>query len=109
MPYYRLLTNLSMGNTILRHGAIQQLNLSQRKLNGLVERGAISQISTPPLEILPGWEERAARLKSQNIQTIEDLFTVLDDTPETIARLFEMETSDVLQWRKELERDWLSI
>ena len=109
MPYYRILNNLAMGEGHIPRGTIHRLRLSTGKINRLIEVGAISQVSTPPLAILPDWEERASRLKSLEIITIEDLFEALDDVPEQVAQLFETQVEVVLQWRIELERDWLTL
>ena len=109
MTYYRVLCDLAFKNGTLHRGSIHRLKLSPDLINTHLRYGNISEVSTPPLNILPGWEDRAVKLKPLEVFTVADLFTVIEDDPEPLARLFEIDLSDVLQWRKELERDWLTV
>ena len=94
---YRLINALLLGNnSTLPAGIIADLEgeykIKPKVIDVLIERGAIARVSTPPLEVLPGWAYRARRLSSKGIETVEDLLRsdtatlaeVLGVKPETV-------------------------
>ena len=100
---YRLLDNLSYKNgKFLPMGSLQRLgDLSPNVIGILLERGAISIPTTPPLATLPGWETRAKRLeRGCEIVTVMDL---LDADPERIAATLRTRADTVKAWQAEAE------
>lgn len=72
MTYYRILTNLSMGSKILNANTVQDFNMSDEHIQKLLRLGVIAQISTPPLSALPLLKDKAAKLETLGIITLED-------------------------------------
>lgn len=73
MSYYRINTNLTIGSKIVNRNTIANLKLSEGSINKLLESGAISIISTPPLKFMPMWGLRAEKLEKLDIITGLDL------------------------------------
>jgi hypothetical protein len=110
MPFYRILQNIYTDiDHRLERGGIQRLTMKPEHIAVLIDRGAISQIATPPLDILPDWGDRAKKLAKRKIFTVEDILEVLEDNPAPIQKLFELSDDDVLQWRQELITNWLVV
>jgi len=60
MPHYRAFRNLDNG--ICKGEVFPASCLKARALAILAERGFIARVAAPPLDVLPGWAERAALL-----------------------------------------------
>ncbi len=71
----------------------------------LLNKGAIAEISTPPLEILPGWEEKAEVFKEVGIETIGDLVTA--DVEEVAQELHV--PAEGIQEAADEARDWMTV
>jgi len=63
---YRVLSNLDAGKRgIIPVGELTDLHwLSPEKKQILLDVGAVSELQSPPLGVLPGWKNRAKRLAS---------------------------------------------
>ncbi len=75
---YRLINSLLLrDNSTLPAGIIADLEgeykIKPSTIEILIKNGAIAKVSTPPLEVLPGWAYRAKRLASKGVETVEDL------------------------------------
>lgn len=100
--YYRINTNLTIGANIIKGNTIKNLELSEFNINRLLLSGAISVISTPPLEFLPMWELRAEQLKSLGIITgVQLLDSDSNEIAEKLGRTVEMINS----WKQDLIDD----
>lgn len=77
MPLYRILKNLSTKRGVMERGCIENLDWGQDKLDALEQVGAISRVSTPPLEELPNWENRAKKLLP-SVVTVEEFLLAED-------------------------------
>lgn len=57
-----------------KKGTISSLSdVSANGKEALLASGTISEVSSPPLSILPGWEDRAETLGEYNINDVVDL------------------------------------
>ena len=104
MAYYRILKPVSKGGPVGSLNQFAWLNDEQRAR--LVEVRAISRLSAPPLEELPGWERRSKKLRKFGIRTAEQ-FLELDDV-EAVAEGFRVKPSTVERWQDEV-LTWLII
>jgi hypothetical protein len=107
--YYRILSNVSAKNGLIRRGQLCRLDMKPDVLDTLIEVGAISPVSAPELAILPEWEDRAKILKKHRITEMEDLFAAIEDRPATVAGWFGESEATVIHWKEELIRDWLVV
>ena len=85
---YRMIERITFadGRPSLEMGAVSRLKgISKKGIKILLKKGAIAPVSSPPLSILPGWEERAKLLASVGVMNIEDLLT--SDLGEIARRL----------------------
>lgn len=69
--YYRVITALSYGGTILRPNSIHWLRLPPENIAKLIEIGSISAVKTPPISEVPLLENFEARLKKKGITTVQ--------------------------------------
>ena len=66
---YRVLTKLRLSSgVIITEGTVSSLlEISPRGKQGLLSKGAISKVRSPPLHILPGWTTRADQFEQEGI------------------------------------------
>jgi len=72
---YRILDDLewSSGRKLAK-GSIDSLQgVGRGVLAVLEERGVISRVQAPPLEVIPGWKERAEELSTLGVEDVDDL------------------------------------
>ena len=93
MTIYRTLTAMTIGGRRLRKGRVFKGNaLSAASIAGLLKAGRITEVAAPPLEVLPGFEERAATIAEQYNVADADEFVELENLPD----LFEEWQGEVL-------------
>ncbi len=92
--------------TVIPKDTVSELNrVSGSALEILLDREVITEVQTPPLEILPGWEERAIELKEVGIETIGDLVTA---NIESVAEELDVPTEGVQEAADEA-RNWIGV
>ena len=66
---YRVLTDLliSSGVRIPKGTVGQLLEISASGKQGLLSAGRITKVRSPPLCVLPGWQDRAAQFEAEGI------------------------------------------
>jgi hypothetical protein len=97
MKLYRVLKPLSVGEKIFPAGAVVELaSLSDYAKIVLVKRGAIREITPPPLATVPGWKVRAEKLQKIGIVTPYDL---CDAEKSDVARHMRVTTDTVQKWQ----------
>ena len=105
---YRVLRPLSVGsklNGIVEPGGtISEDRLGWRVAQILLAKGAISPISAPPLDVLPGWSLRAKRFEAAGY----DALSLLEGDDETIASETSYNVRSITKWKQEL-KDFLLI
>ena len=75
---YRILHDLGPfrdGSVLIAGSTDELLRSSTNAIGILLDKGIIAIAYTPPLEIIPGWEKRALKLKEAGIETVGDLVT----------------------------------
>lgn len=73
---YRCLERLSFGSRRrpLEIGDISTLEgVSAETIQALLEKGRISEVSAPPLSVLPGWERKAEAFEQHGITDVAEL------------------------------------
>ena len=105
MPLYRVLSNLTRGQEeLIKAGTVETLAwLKQKHIAVLVERGAVSEVHAPPLEVLPGWTVRAEKLAPYGII---DVGRFLETPAAQLAEWMEVKVETIELWRREL-LEWL--
>lgn len=99
MAIYRALKALS---GVAQRGALVRLaHLSADQVAKLVAVGAVAPIASPPLDALPNWKTRAAKLKKLDITDVEQL---LEADPATVAAATRLKPETVARWQAEAER-----
>ena len=101
MTYYRALTQLDAGhNNIITEGIVfKESRLSPKAVTILAEMGKIATVSFPPLEIIPGWKIRAAKVKTLSTEEFldapnDELAVKMKSKPDTI----ESWKAEILRW-----------
>ncbi len=103
------------GKVIPKDTISELKRVSVNALETLLDRDVITEVQTPPLEILPGWEERAEKLKEVGIETIGDLVTAdIENVAEELnvpAEGVQEAADEARNWigAKEEEQVWESI
>jgi len=84
---YRIHSKLSTPRgAVYKQGTISSLpGISQKGITMLLDKQLITEVMAPPLEVLPGWEERAENLKDLGIVTATQL--IESDLIELSSRL----------------------
>ncbi len=101
MALYRVVYRLSVGNGYIEEGEIVPETLfSADTLEKLLNKHAVSRVSTPPLAELPGWETRARKLQAAGIRDVEQF---LEAKIETVVSVCKTSRSNVERWRGELQ------
>lgn len=109
MTVYRVLSPISLGQTILAAGTIHRLaHLSDAAVAALIRRGAIGVASTPPLAALPGWTTRATHLEKLGVVTVADLLDADQATLDRAAKSLRRTPATLGQWQDEAAR-WLTV
>jgi hypothetical protein len=99
---YRVLRPLTTGH--MPDDIVDGTRFSSQILKVLLEKKALAEVRPPPLSELPGWEERAAKLRKIGVVTVRDLLDADDDE---LRRLFNYKrTSTITKWKKQAE-EWL--
>jgi hypothetical protein len=102
MTLYRVLRALTTGH--VPDDVVDGSRFSPRVLEALLRVRALAEVRPPPLSQLPGWGERAAKLRTIGVVTARDLLEADDDE---VRRLFNYKrTSTVVKWKKQAE-EWL--
>ena len=105
MALFRVIVQLDKGGTILQPGSFTRLEwLSPRKQEVLQSVGAVSEVGSPPLEVIPGWKTRAGKLEEVGI---EDLVQFIEADTETLCRALERQPGTIEKYRAELLR-WMT-
>ena len=102
MSYYRINTNLTIGDNIIKGNSIVDLHLKQSTIDRLLNSEAISIISTPPLEFMPLWEMRADKLKPLGINTGIEL---LNANSQFVAEQLNKTVELIDSWKQDLISD----
>ena len=80
---YRTLTAMTIGGRRLRKGRVfTAKSLTKATIAGLLKAGRIAEVAAPPLEVLRGWEERAATIAEQYNVAGADEFVELENLPQ---------------------------
>lgn len=98
---YRVIKRLSVGKRtgyVEPGGMVTDDSLGIRVTTILVGRGAISPISAPPLDALPGWKLRAKKFEAAGY----DAVNLLECDSELIARETGYQEKSIKKWQKEL-------
>ena len=107
MPLYRTLEKLwGKDGTKYAQGIVSPLKgISPKAIAVLLKKRRIVRVQTPPLRVLPGWEERAAVLEPLGIEDVSQLVSADFDK---VAE--ELDTS-VENLRKAAQdaQSWLTI
>ncbi|MFA5714361.1 MAG: hypothetical protein WC998_01300 [Candidatus Paceibacterota bacterium] len=103
MTYYRALEDLNAGhNNIIANGIVfKESRLSPKAVTILAEMGRIAEVSFPPLEVIPGWKIRAAKVK--NMSTVE----FLDAPNDELAVKMKTKPDTIEAWKAEILR-WMA-
>ena len=105
MAMFRVLVALSKGTTIIPAGSFTRLEwLRPAQQDVMVETGAVSEVAAPPLEMLPGWSTRAAKLA---LVGIVDVVQFLEADTETLRDVLHRKAETVESYRRELY-SWLT-
>lgn len=99
MPLYRVHKNLAMGSKVIERGSLAPIHLPPEKIDKLIDVGAISRVSAPPLAILNGWASRAERLEKIGIVNVEQF---LDADVTVIMKHLRVKEATVLLWREDV-------
>lgn len=104
---YRVHKRLYVGKgRFLEPGSATRLQwLRPPQIARLGERGAVSEMMPPPLEALPGWGRRAARLAEVGVT---DAAQFLDADGEELAQALGVKASTVGRWQAEV-MNWLIV
>jgi hypothetical protein len=105
---YRVLRNLSAGSNrntlILAGGTISGNRFGKKTTAILVAKGALSPVSAPPLEALPGWKLRAKKFNEAGY----DAILILETDDESLAFATDYKPQSIKKWKKEL-MDYLQL
>lgn len=107
MSYYRNLKlplYISDDDKIASGEVFHVSRLSPKAITILERKGNIARIATPPLEELPGWKTRAAKLAKEDIETAEQFLEAPDDD---LAKLMNVKPSTIATWKQDVS-GWLT-
>ena len=104
---YRVLYNIVFEDgEFLAGGEVSQLlGRSRKTITMLLARGAISEVQSPPLRVLPGWEGRAEVLEGIGIKTVVDLLVA---DPRQVARKINVSVT-ALERATDSVRRWIGV
>jgi len=99
---YRVLKNLSAGSNrntlILAGGTISGNRFGEKTTAILVAKGALSPVSAPPLDALPGWKLRAKKFEEAGY----DAIMILETDDESLAYNTGYSPKSIKKWKVEL-------
>lgn len=98
MSLYRAVQNLAWGNKTVARGTVFD-GARLKAVERLVRVGAIAPVSTPPLEMVPGWQRRAKRLRPLGKTSVEE---VLSMPAADLAGIFAIRPQTAERWQSEL-------
>ena len=101
MKYYRALKDLSNGYK--RYEPIPASALKAAVIPILLEKGAIGEVTGPPLYALPGWRLRAEKLVFIGVTMVHEF---LDHDVEELASTMGVRIATIEKWQAELVK-WL--
>lgn len=105
MALYRALSNLDAGKKRLQQGQVFYSSiLPAPVLQKLAELGKVAIVSTPPLDVLPGWKIRAHYLMPE----IETAAQFLECNAEQLQKKLSIDGAEVERLKAELI-SWLTI
>ena len=97
---YRTHKRLQTGKRIIEAGSlIMPGELVEKVVEVLVKREILTPLAPPPLATLPGWEEKAKRLKKAGIR---DAIQLLEADEVKLAGKMEEKVETVAGWKKEI-------
>jgi len=104
---WRIHSRLDIGKgRILHPGSLSTLHWLNRKgLARLQMKGSISEVSAPPLAILPGWVLRSNLLSDR--ADIEYVDQLIEADSEEVAEKIDVNVRTVEKWKEEVTR-WLT-
>ena len=101
---YRVLARLSVGAILGGYleagGMVSNRDFSPHVVAILVDRGALSPVAPPPLEVLPGWKLRAERFEKAGY----DAISILEGDTPLIAQETGYAERSIEKWKKELRQ-----
>lgn len=106
MKLYRAIERITFadGRRTLEMGEVSSLKaVTEKGIQVLLDKGAIAPVSSPPLKILPGWEQKAEALTSLEIENVEDFLTA---DLEHVAKELDVSLEGLEQAAEEA-RNWI--
>jgi len=85
-------------------GTLVWLDKPEETIAKLLGLQVIAPVRCPPLEALPGWEERGPRIEKAGVEGVEDF---LGREPVDLAELLGVSVDEVKSWQRQLA-GWLS-
>ena len=71
---YRLHDNISTGREVFPKGSISKLSrVSEEGVKTLLEKETISVVKSPPLSVIPGWDDRVEQLAELGYNYVADV------------------------------------
>ena len=105
MALFRVMLRLEKGNGIIQPGSFTRLEwLSPRKQEMLQGVGAVSEVGSPPLAVIPGWKTRAGKLEEVGI---EDVVQFIEADTAVICQALDRQPKTIEKYRIELLR-WMT-
>lgn len=98
---YRILSQLKHGQKFIKPG-VANLDLTPEQEKPLIDGDFIAKILPPRLDVLPGWEKRAARLAKLGILDGLQLLQAGDEIP----KLLRVKPADFRTWQDDIKQ-WL--
>ena len=105
MALFRVIVRLDRGSTVIQPGSFTRLEwLSPRKQEVLQSVGAVSEVGSPPLAVIPGWKTRAGKLEEVGI---EDVVQFIEADAAVICQALDRQPQTIEKYREELLR-WMT-
>lgn len=106
MTLYRVHKTLAIKDQRVPRGSLVPLTFPHDTIARLIEHGAISVAETPPLAILPGWEQYLETAGRGGLKTAGDF---LESDNAALSSLFNLDCAIIQRMKDALIRDWLTI
>lgn len=97
---YRTRRNLRWKKGVVGPGVLLDMDKPEEVIEKLLYVGAISKPRFPPMEVLPGWKDRAETFDEAGIEGVEEF--LLMDPKEVVARMPEMTLGEVQDLKAEI-------
>ena len=105
MALYRVLKPLAKGKNTIYAGTFTRLEwLADGNRELLARVGAVAEVSTPPLAVIPGWKTRAGKLEEVGIT---DVVQFIEADTGAICQALDRQPKTVEKYRTELLR-WMT-